>query len=94
MKKTLCPSSNSFILNILYNLNPILFPGTLYYFVLPHIKISDSIIMLFTYNNTLTHTFLMGSRLGVGHAALDRRAGVRILPPQPLCAVGDLLPKN
>ena len=29
----------------------------------------------------------MGSRLGVGHAALDRRAGVRILPPQPPCAV-------
>ena len=26
----------------------------------------------------------LGSRLEVGHAALDRRAGVRILPPQPI----------
>ena len=41
--------------------------------ILPLYKISDSIIML----------FILGSRLVVGHAALDRRAEVRIPPPQP-----------
>ena len=35
-----------------------------------------------SYSDVSFH-FLMGSRLAVGHAALARIAGVRILSPQP-----------